>query len=211
MIIHNSTGNFFKTWEFYLVIQSKTLFVTKTLYFLDFSRLFLNPIFGLYNQFYPDLTLTQIRVLFFLPMTHQMTHQSSYGYRHMFWAFLVCVKSALTKTYVILVRKPFFVWFACSSTFFIFQIILEPILITSHLYHRIRQDYLFVMMVEVTTLINYFYRVRVIKTNDWKHKSKLWSTRKLCWPPIKLCRWSEYRVWFRGLPETPTWHYVTTK
>ena len=60
---HNSTGYLFKAWEFHLVIQSKTLFVTKTSYFLDFSRLFLNPIFGLYNPFYPDLTL--IRVLFF--------------------------------------------------------------------------------------------------------------------------------------------------
>ena len=88
-IIHNSTGNFFKTWEFHLVIQSKTLFVTKTPYFLDFSRLFLNPIFGLYNPFYPDLT--QIRVLFFWPMTHQMTHQSSYGYRtssNSIWKFV---------------------------------------------------------------------------------------------------------------------------
>ena len=45
VFIHNAIGNFLKTWESHLVIQSKPLFVTKTPYFLDFSRLLLNPIF----------------------------------------------------------------------------------------------------------------------------------------------------------------------
>ena len=44
-INHNSTGNFVKTSEFQLVIQSKNMFSTKTSYFLDFSYIVRQPYF----------------------------------------------------------------------------------------------------------------------------------------------------------------------
>ena len=56
----------------YKVICTETL-VTKTPYFLDYFMMLMNPIFGIYNPFYPFLT--QFRVLFF--QWHTRWHTST--------------------------------------------------------------------------------------------------------------------------------------